>query len=444
MEAQWWRVGSRAVAVPSKLWWNQSLHAHLAPNGWKEVNMRRIMAVLLLGVLVVGVLGISQTAVSPRSAENTLLFDNDTGAEVVRLGILFDGPVSICKDDIIVFGGEAVTRLDMGTRTAWIDAKVLPAGTLQVIYSGNAKVQSAYWAATAKEKSKAIVRWSFDTVWNGADPAVADDFISRSAVIHGDGFVGELLGVEGCIGFGALTRTAMPDFVFTVEDLVADGDMVLARMSYTGTHTGPLMAIPATGLPMESKSMFIARFSDGKIEEGWIQLDSLGMLIQLGLIPPMGAPDYGWGIASTVAGDPGTPEANKILTSREPQEVWNNGNLAVIDEIIAESFVGHYDMGNTVQGAEGFKGYVSNLLTAFPDFQITVNELFAENDLVVFQATASGTNLGPFGPIPATGNAWQNTAIVVRRVADGKIVELWQVGDMLSLLMQIGLVPPLQ
>ena len=101
-------------------------------------------------------------------------------------------------------------------------------------------------------------------------------------------------------------------------------------------------------------------------------------------------------------------------------------------------------MGNTVQGIDGFRGYVSTLLTAFPDFHVAVSELFAENALVVFQATASGTNLGPFGPIPATGKSWQNTAIVVRRVADGRSVELWQVGDMLSLLIQIGLVPPLQ
>ena len=84
------------------------------------------------------------------------------------------------------------------------------------------------------------------------------------------------------------------------------------------------------------------------------------------------------------------------------------------------------------------------MLTAFPDFYVTVNELFAEDELVVFHATASGTNLGPFGPISVAGNARQNNAIVVRRVADGKIVELWQVGDMLSLPMQIGLVPPLQ
>lgn len=406
--------------------------------------MSRVLGVLLFGVLAIGVMGVSQIAVSPRSVEGTLLFDNETGAEVTQIGILFSGPVTICRDGITAIGGEAVTRLDVGMRTAWIDARVVPGGTLQVNYSGGAQVLSAYWTSTAQEKNKAIIRWSFETVWNGADPSVASDFISPNAVVHGDGFVGELVGVEGSVGFGTVTRTAMPDMVFTVEDLVAEDDMVLARMSYTGTNTGPMFGIPPTGLPMTSKSMFIARFSDGKIEEGWIQLDALGMLIQLGLIPPMGAPDYGWGIPSTVTGDSGTTEANKILTSREPLEVWNEGNLDLIDEIIAESFVGHYDMGNTVQGIDGFRQYVSNLLAAFPDFHVTVNELFAEDDLVVFQATASGTNLGPFGPIPATGKAWQNTAIVVRRVAAGKIVELWQVGDMLSLLVQIGLVPPLQ
>jgi len=399
---------------------------------------------LLLVVLALGAVAVAQTAVTPRVADGVLLFDNTTGADVVRLGILFDGPVTLCTTDITAFGGEAVTRLDVGTRTAWIDAAVVDGGTLQVNTSGGAQVRSAYWVSSAQEKNKAIILWSFETVWNGADPSVASDFISSAAAVHGDALVGELPGIEGSIGFGTATHTAFPDIVFTVEDLVAEDDMVLARTTYTGTHTGPMFAIPPTGLPITSKSMFISRFSDGKIEEGWIQLDGLGLLIQLGLIPPMGAPDYGWGVASAAMGAAGTPEENKVLTSREPLEVWNEAALDVIDEIIAEGFVGHYDMGNTVKGIDGFRQYVSNLLTAFPDFHVTVNELFAEGDLVVFQATASATNLGPFGPIPATGKPWTNTATVVRRVADGKIVELWQIGDMLSLLTQIGLVPPLQ
>ena len=167
------------------------------------------------------------------------------------------------------------------------------------------------------------------------------------------------------------------------------------------------------------------------------------MLTQAGLIPPMGPPNYTWGTPSTVTGDPGTPEENKINASRDCGEVWNEGNFAQIDEIIGEGFVGHYDM-STVNGLDAYKQYVPGTLTTFPDFHITVERIFAEGDLVAFIATASGTHLAPLGPIPATGKSWKVRAIVIRRMADGKIVELWQMNDMLGLLMQIGLVPPLQ
>jgi len=405
--------------------------------------MTKILGVLLLAVLAVGAMGVAQTAVTPRAAEGVLLFDNETGAEVVRLGILFDGLITLCSSDITAFGGEAVTRLDTGTRTAWIDAKVVPDGTLQVSYSGGAQVKSAYWVSSAQEKNKVIVRWTFDTVWNGADLDATPDFVAANSVIHGDSLVGELPGVEGAATFGMLIHTALPDIDFTIEDLVAEDDMVAARMSYAGTNTGPFLMLPAAGVPMTSKSMFICRFSDGKIEEGWIQVDGLGMLTQMGLIPPMGPPSFGWGIPSEVTGDAGTPEENKVIASRDPDEIWNKADFAVIDEVISEGYVGHYDMGTTINGIEAYKQYVPGTLTAFPDFHITVEELFAEGDLVVFVSSATGTHLGPLGPIPPTGKSWKVSGIVIRRMADGKIVELWQLNDMLSLLTQIGLVPPL-
>jgi hypothetical protein len=61
--------------------------------------MTKVLGVLLLAVLAVGILGVAQTAVTPRAAEGVLLFDNETGAEVTRIGILFDSPVTLCKDD---------------------------------------------------------------------------------------------------------------------------------------------------------------------------------------------------------------------------------------------------------------------------------------------------------------------------------------------------------
>ena len=406
--------------------------------------MRQVLGLLLVVVLALGVLGFAQESATPRVAEGVLLFDNATGAEVVRLGILFDSPITLCKEDILALGGEAVTRLDVGLRTAWIDAVVVPGGTLQVSFSGDAQVHSAYWVASAQEKNKVVVWWIIEAVWNAGDLDLIAEFMTADSVFHGDGIIGELAGVEGYTLFAVGAHTAFPDIHFMIEDTVAERDLVAIRATETATHTGPLMTIPATGAAITSRAMIIYRFVDGKIQEGWIQTDGLGMLVQIGLLPPMGPPSFGWGTPSAATGDPGTPEENKIIASRDCSEVWNEADFAVIDEIIGEGFVGHYDMGTTINGIEAFKQYVPGTLTAFPDFHITVEELFAEGDLVVFRSTASATHLGPLGPIPATGKPWTVTGIVIRRIADGKIVELWQLNDMLSLLTQIGLVPPLQ
>lgn len=406
--------------------------------------MSRVLAVLLLAVLSAGVVGLAQTAVAPRTAEGVLLFDNETGAQVVRLGILFDGPVTLCSTDVVAIGGEAVTRMDVGKRTVWVDAKVVRGGTLQVSYSGDAQVDSAYWVASAQEKNKVICRWLIEAVWNAGDLDLISEFLAEQSVCHGDGLLGELPGVEGYTMFAVSTHTAFPDVHFTIEDIVAEDDLVAIRVTETATHTGPLRTIPATGASITSRAMLIYRFADGIIQEGWIQTDALGMLVQIGLLPPMGPPVFGWGTPSELIGDPGTPQENKLIASRDPDEIWNQVSLAVIDEVIAEGYVGHYDMGTTVEGREAYRQYVPGTLAAFPDFHITVEELLAEGDLVVFRSTATGTHLGPLGQIPATGKAWVVGGIVIRRIADGKIVELWQLNDMLSLLMQIGLVPPLQ
>ncbi|MCK4355939.1 ester cyclase [Candidatus Bipolaricaulota bacterium] len=405
--------------------------------------MTKVLGVLLLAVLAVGVLGVAQTAVTPRAAEGVLLFDNETGAEVTRIGILFDGPITLCKNDIVAFGGEAVTRLDVGLRTAWIDVVVVPGGTLQITLAGNTQVSSAYWVSSVQEKTKVVCRWLIEAMWNTGDLDLIAEFMAPASVFHGDSFVGELPGVGGYTAFATMSHTALPDIHFTIEDLIAEDDMVAMRLSYTGTNTGPFLTIPATGASIVARAMVAYRFSDGKIQEGWINVDGLNVLTQMGLIPPMGPPNYTWGTLSTVTGDPGTPEENKINASREPSKIWNEADFAAIDEIISEDYVGHYDM-STVNSCEAYKQYLSGLFTAFPDVHITVEKVFAEGDLVAFVATAAGTHLGPFGPAPATGNSMKVQALVIRRMADGKIVELWQLNDMLGLLMQIGLVPPLQ
>lgn len=77
---------------------------------------------------------------------------------------------------------------------------------------------------------------------------------------------------------------AFPDFHATIEDMVAEGDKVVVRVTATGTHQGDFMGIPATGKPFKYQEIHIARIADGKMAEHWGVEDTLGMLQQLGVV----------------------------------------------------------------------------------------------------------------------------------------------------------------
>jgi predicted ester cyclase len=81
---------------------------------------------------------------------------------------------------------------------------------------------------------------------------------------------------------------AFPDIQYTLEDLLAEGDRVVARFTARGTQTGVFQGIPATGSTAAVSSIAIYRLAGGKVAEQWLEYDQLGLLQQLGVIPAMG------------------------------------------------------------------------------------------------------------------------------------------------------------
>jgi steroid delta-isomerase-like uncharacterized protein len=92
-------------------------------------------------------------------------------------------------------------------------------------------------------------------------------------------------GPEGFVQAFGMVLAAFPDFGLTIADMIAEGDKVAARGSFTGTHRGDFMGIPATGKAIDVAIMEIWRFANGKAVESWVQMDALGMLQQLGVVP---------------------------------------------------------------------------------------------------------------------------------------------------------------
>jgi len=93
-------------------------------------------------------------------------------------------------------------------------------------------------------------------------------------------------GMEGFKHFVTTFRAAFPDLIFTIEDMIAERDKVVARVSLRGTHKGDFMGVPATGRSVEMDSIDIMRFADGKLVEHWGQGDVVGLMQQLGAVVP--------------------------------------------------------------------------------------------------------------------------------------------------------------
>ena len=133
-------------------------------------------------------------------------------------------------------------------------------------------------------------------------------------------------------------------------------------------------------------------------------------------------------------------EQNKALVRRFVEEVQCQHNLAALDELFSPDFVDHSGMTNPPT-LEGSRQFFSMMFAAFPDMRFVIRQQIAEGDKVLTHKTFHGTHRGPFMGIPATGKEVSFDVMDILTVTDGKIAEHWTVGDMLSMMQQLGVVP---
>jgi predicted ester cyclase len=123
-------------------------------------------------------------------------------------------------------------------------------------------------------------------------------------------------------------------------------------------------------------------------------------------------------------------EKNKALVRKFFEEAWGKGNVAAVDEFMAAEYVEHPRPYTLPPGTEGLKQLIAAYRTAFPDLKMTLDDIFAEGEMVAFRCSVSGTHLGDWLGVPPTGNHVRATGITVFRItvfriAGGKVVESW-------------------
>jgi predicted ester cyclase len=136
-------------------------------------------------------------------------------------------------------------------------------------------------------------------------------------------------------------------------------------------------------------------------------------------------------------------DANKALVRRFYEEI-DKGNLAVLDELVAEDYLDHNPspFSPSFAGRERLKQDFKLFLQATPGYH-KIEDQVAEGDKVVTRLTSYGRHEGDLPGAPRTGNEMKMTSITIHRIANGRLAEKWSEKDMISLLTQIGVMPPM-
>ncbi len=293
-------------------------------------------------------------------------------------------------------------------------------------------------------------RW-FDELWNKKNYDIVYEYVDDNFTAHGAGGQDIKQGPEGPKGMVKAWHAAMPDGKMTIDDIITEGDLSTIRMTWEATHTGQFGTIPPSGKRIKVTSIGIDRVVNGKITEGWGELDMLGMLQQMGAIPNPNAPAP-------------TPEEllkqeqqamrarfdaeEKVRVQRNHTVIdrfyaaANSKNRDELNKLLHPNFVNHGGAAGDLVGPKALIESFDAFYTAMPDWHFSADYVVAQGDSVASRGTFTGTHLGPFMGAAPSGKRVSWTGIIIYRLDEnGMIVERWQDYDAINMMQQLGVIP---
>jgi steroid delta-isomerase-like uncharacterized protein/4-oxalocrotonate tautomerase family enzyme len=297
-------------------------------------------------------------------------------------------------------------------------------------------------SGTAAEHRKLFTRW-FEELWNKKNYSVAYELVDPDFTAHGAGGQDIKQGPDGVVGMVKAWHAAMPDGRMTIDDIITEGNLSTIRMTWTATHTGKFGDIPASNKRITVTSIGIDRVIDGKITEGWGELNMLGMLQQMGAIP---TPDAQPQAASNNSNQAHKQEGKHAARNRDIihrfYEAVNSKQREVFYEIVHPDFVNHGGAAGDIVGPQALIDSLNPFYEAMPDWHVSEDFVVAQGDRVASRGTITGTHKGSFMGVPPTGKKVSWTGIIIYRLdEDGMIIERWQDFDRIGMLQQMGVIP---
>jgi steroid delta-isomerase-like uncharacterized protein len=148
--------------------------------------------------------------------------------------------------------------------------------------------------------------------------------------------------------------------------------------------------------------------------------------------------------ACVAAGVPAAAQRQdgETLARRYFEEVWNQGKVDVLDELLAPDYINHTpSTGHPPAGPAGLKPIVLAIRRAFPDLHFTIDDVIVTGSAVAIRTTMTGTHEGDLFGVPPTRRKIKVMQLQIERIKNGRIAEHWRVTDELSMMKQLGVVP---
>lgn len=330
-------------------------------------------------------------------------------------------------------------------------APVLPAGAPVMAQEAT---PAADCPVTTAAENQAIVQRFFEIIEDG-DLEALDEVLAPGIVQHALD-VPDGQGIADVQANLSAVLEAFPDLRFDIEQWLVDDEYVAARTIQHGTHLGDYAGIPTTEAEVTWTAIETFRIECGLISEEWGEFEEISILRQIGYLPQQASsgsatPDAPTtppsAVASATVECPDTSEEeNETLIRRWYDEVYTQGNLDNLDEILAPDLIQHRVPNRVTIGANAREETLRGWLNAFPDLQTTPELILTDGDLVLAHWIGTGTHEGAWGSIAPTGSTVRWTAVNIYRIECGRIAEEWAESDGLAFYQQLDLIewPPVQ
>jgi steroid delta-isomerase-like uncharacterized protein len=135
---------------------------------------------------------------------------------------------------------------------------------------------------------------------------------------------------------------------------------------------------------------------------------------------------------------------SESIVRRVLDEAFNQGNLAIVDELVAPDSINHHTSWGMPANRIGFKQLIATFRAAFPDLHCTINDEIIQGEKSAAHWTIRGTHKGPFLGNPPTSRTIAAQGLIYVCIKNEQVIESWIMIDQMGVLQQLGLVPPLR